>query len=173
MTNDVPTSAASYKYKSRNLGLVFNSTLSWTNHINAAIEKVHGMLRNLWTHRHSSPFDIRMHLTKSNLIPTLSIWLRSILHIAMLKIVINWKSPTTTSQDMCLKKIMWTYIWIIFNIYFDNLINLKCLVLLQKIFILLSLNSYLNSSNSHDQAKELNMFFRGLIVWSKSGTYSP
>ncbi|XP_059217457.1 uncharacterized protein LOC131994675 [Stomoxys calcitrans] len=41
-----------------NLGVIFNSKLTWTNHINKAVGKVQGMLRSLWSVRTSTPFQI-------------------------------------------------------------------------------------------------------------------
>lgn len=54
-----------------NLGLTFNYKLTWSNHINRIVGKVHGMLRNLWTVRLLTAFRIRMLLSKSCLIPSL------------------------------------------------------------------------------------------------------
>ncbi|XP_059223232.1 uncharacterized protein LOC131997010 [Stomoxys calcitrans] len=50
---------------SSNLGLTFNTKLNWTNHINRASGKIHGMLRNLWKLRTSTPQDIRLLLAKT------------------------------------------------------------------------------------------------------------
>ena len=55
----------------KNLGVIFNTSLSWNNHIYAAIGKVYGMLRVLWTTQYFTPFKIRMLLAKTYLIPTL------------------------------------------------------------------------------------------------------
>ncbi|XP_075170106.1 uncharacterized protein LOC142242408, partial [Haematobia irritans] len=56
---------------SKNLGLVFNSKLTWTNHINSVVGKIHGMLRNLWAVQTSTPCNIRLLLAKTYLVPTL------------------------------------------------------------------------------------------------------
>lgn len=54
-----------------NLGITFNGQLTWSNHINVSVGKVYGMLRNLWAVKATTPFEIRMLLAKSYLIPVL------------------------------------------------------------------------------------------------------
>ena len=55
----------------KNLGVTFNKTLSWNNHINIAIGNVCARLRSLWITQHYTPLSIRMLLAKTYLIPTL------------------------------------------------------------------------------------------------------
>ena len=55
-----------------NLSVIFNGRLTWSNHINAIVAKVYGMLRNLWTILDMNPFAIRMQLAKTFRIPVLS-----------------------------------------------------------------------------------------------------
>ena len=54
-----------------NLGIVFNGRLTWYNIIYVIVDKVYGMLRNLWAIIYSSPFAIRMQLGKTFSIPIL------------------------------------------------------------------------------------------------------
>lgn len=121
---------------SRNLGLIFNSRLTWTNHINGTVGKVYGMLRNLWAVRISTPFQIRMLLAKSYLIPTLLYGCEVFancdtadsrkLNVAFNNIaryVFNKKPRDRISQ----------FAYQIFNISFDNLLKIKCLIMLHKI----------------------------------------
>lgn len=56
---------------SKNLGIFFNDQLTWSNHINITVGKVYGMLRNLWAVKNSTPFEIRMLLAKSYVLPIL------------------------------------------------------------------------------------------------------
>ena len=56
---------------SKNLGVVFNNTLSWNNHINCTVGKTYGMLRTLWATQHCTPLNIRTILAKSYLMPVL------------------------------------------------------------------------------------------------------
>lgn len=55
----------------KNLGVVFNEKLNWSNHINIVCGKTHSMLRNLWMTHYFTPFKIRMLLAKTYLLPTL------------------------------------------------------------------------------------------------------
>lgn len=121
---------------SRNLGLIFNSKLTWTNHINGAVGKVYGMLRNLWAVRISTPFEIRMLLAKSYLIPTLLYGCEvfgscdtadsrklNVAYNNIARYVFNKKPHDRISQ----------FAYQLFNISFDNLLKIKCLTLLHKI----------------------------------------
>lgn len=55
----------------KNLGIVFNKTLTWSDHINAATGKTYAMLRTLWNTQYITPVNIRILLAKTYLIPTL------------------------------------------------------------------------------------------------------
>lgn len=55
----------------KNLGIMFNTTLTWTNHINYACGRTYSMLRTLWKTQHCTPVKIRMLLAKTYLLPTL------------------------------------------------------------------------------------------------------
>lgn len=57
--------------KCRNLGVIFNSTLTWTDHINSTTGKIFGMLRSLYKTQFFTPQNIRELLAKSYLIPKL------------------------------------------------------------------------------------------------------
>lgn len=55
----------------KNLGVVFNKYLTWSDHVYATTGRVYGMLRNLWCSQWFTPFTIRMLLAKTYLVPTL------------------------------------------------------------------------------------------------------
>lgn len=55
----------------KNLGIIFNNTLSWSDHINAAAGKTYSMIRTLWTTQYLTPLNIRILLAKTYLIPSL------------------------------------------------------------------------------------------------------
>lgn len=55
----------------KNLGITFNCTLTWSDHINAAAGKTFAKLRTLWNTQFFTPLNIRILLAKSYLIPTL------------------------------------------------------------------------------------------------------
>jgi len=55
----------------KNLGIVFNSSLTFDNHIRATLGKVYGMLRCLWASQSFTPQHVRLLLAKTYLIPVL------------------------------------------------------------------------------------------------------
>ena len=55
----------------KNLGIIFNTTLTWKTHIYSIIGKTYGILRTLWTTHNLLPFKFRMLIAKSYLIPVL------------------------------------------------------------------------------------------------------
>lgn len=55
----------------RNLGVVFNSTLTWSDHINQVCGRAYGMLRSLWCSQYFTPQNVRIMLAKAYLIPNL------------------------------------------------------------------------------------------------------
>ena len=57
--------------KAKNLAIIFNSRLQWTDHINSKIGTVFGMLRILYRTQSLTPFNIRLLLAKTYLLPTL------------------------------------------------------------------------------------------------------
>lgn len=56
----------------RNLGVVINNTLTWSDHIVTACGKTFSMLRTLWPTQYCTPFKIRLLLAKTYLIPILT-----------------------------------------------------------------------------------------------------
>ncbi|XP_075150912.1 uncharacterized protein LOC142225021 [Haematobia irritans] len=53
--------------KAKNLGVIFNKNLTWSDHISSTCGKVYSMLRNLWTTQHFTPQNIRIHVVIINL----------------------------------------------------------------------------------------------------------
>lgn len=56
---------------SKNLGIIFNSTLTWSNHINSIVAQAYIKLRSLWATQSFTPLNIRLLLAKSYVIPAL------------------------------------------------------------------------------------------------------
>lgn len=55
----------------KNLGVLFNNTLTWKNHINLVIGQTYSKLRILWSTQFLLPLNIRILLAKTYLIPGL------------------------------------------------------------------------------------------------------
>ena len=129
-----------------NLGDIFNGWLTWSNHINVIVGKVHGMLRNLWPVIDSTPFTKRMELAKTFLIPVL---------LYRSEIFGNCNNNDRRKLNLAYN-IIARYVFIkgrrdhisefsyrIFEINFDNLLNIKCLILLPKIIFHIPKKRYL------------------------------
>lgn len=55
----------------KNLGIVFNGNLTWTNHVNSLVAQTYAKLRSLWATQSYTPLNIRLLLAKSYIIPGL------------------------------------------------------------------------------------------------------
>lgn len=67
----INTDVIGFVNSSKNLGVIFNDKLTWSDHISVVVGRVYGMLRNLWAVKYSTPLEIRMLLAKTYLIPVL------------------------------------------------------------------------------------------------------
>jgi len=126
----------SFVSKAKNLGVTFDNKLSWNTHISTAVGKVYGMLRTLWSQKHSTPFQVRLLLSKTYLVPTLLYGCELFsncdsVHKRKLKVLFNniaryvfnrrrFQSISAFSKQ-------------IYGIDFDNLLKLRNLTLLHKI----------------------------------------
>lgn len=55
----------------KNLGIIFNNNLTWSNHVNSIVGKLYYMLRTLWQTQFYTPMNIRMLIAKVYLMPCL------------------------------------------------------------------------------------------------------
>lgn len=55
----------------KNLGIIFNNTLTWNNHINSIVGTVYNKLRTLWATQSFTPLNIRVLLAKTYVMPSL------------------------------------------------------------------------------------------------------
>lgn len=121
---------------SKNLGLIFNDELTWTNHINATSGKVYGMLRNLWAVQTSTPLEIRMLLAKTYLIPTLlygSEIFENCNHSDLQKLKVTYNNIARYVFDKKRNDRISEYSHQLFNITFANYLRYKSLSFLHKI----------------------------------------
>ena len=128
ITNDIQIKISSNVIEfvscSKNLGVIFNSKLTWSNHIASAVGKIYGMLRNLWAVKCSTPFGIRMVLVKTytncdaNDLQKLKVSYNNIARYVFNRGV--RATISVFSQQIC-------------NMYFENLLKFICLIFLHKI----------------------------------------
>lgn len=55
----------------KNLGVVFNNNLSWSDHVNSLVAQTYSKLRSLWITQSFTPLNVRLTLAKTYLIPAL------------------------------------------------------------------------------------------------------
>lgn len=101
-----------------------------------AVGKVHGMLKNLWAVRFSTPLQIKLLLAKSNIIPTLLYGCKIFANSyagdkRKLRVAYNDIARYVFSRRR--NEHISAFSYLIFNISFDNLLNIKCLILQQNI----------------------------------------
>lgn len=56
----------------KNLGIIFNSSLTWSNHVNSLVRQTYVKLRSLWSTQFLIPIKTRTMLAKTYLIPGLT-----------------------------------------------------------------------------------------------------
>lgn len=58
--------------KIKNLGIMFNSRLSWDDHINSVVSKIYGSLRGLSVSRAFLPVEVKLKLVKALIVPIIT-----------------------------------------------------------------------------------------------------
>lgn len=119
-----------------NLGITFNDRLTWSEHINLVVGRVYGMLRNLWIIKDSTPFNIRMLLAKTYLVPTLLYGCEIFANCSSddqrkLKVVYNNIARYIFQKRR--RDHISSYSYQIFHMRFEDLLRYKCLIFLHKI----------------------------------------
>jgi len=135
-TITIDHSIIEYVDKAKNLGIMFNTTLSWNNQINIAVGKVNGMLRCLWSTQYYTPLEIRLLIAQTYLIPVLlygcELFANSdAIHSQKLKVCYN--NIARYIFKLKRRDHVSEYAYKINNISFDNLLKAKVLLLLHKI----------------------------------------
>ena len=121
----------------KNLGVMFNRTLSWSNHINLSIGNVCSRLRSLWVTQEYTPLNIRIMLAKTYILPSL---------LYGCELFVNSDSESKRKLKVVFNKIT-RYVFglkyndnhvsemskKIYGMSIDKYINLRSLILLHKI----------------------------------------
>lgn len=121
----------------KNLGIIFNNNLSWSNHVNSIIGKMNYMLRTLWPIQYCTPLKIRMLIAKVYLMPSLLYGCELFAHCdstskGKLKVIYN----KILRYVFGLKKsdhLVSSYTKQLFGMSLENLMNVRILTLLHKI----------------------------------------
>lgn len=120
----------------KNLGIIFNSSLSWADHINMACGKTFSMLRSLWTTQYCTPLRIRMLLARTYLVPALTYGCEIFGNCdAQSKRKLNSTFNAITRYVYNLKKFdhISPFSSIILNVKLDNFFKIRCLIFLHKL----------------------------------------
>lgn len=120
----------------KNLGVTFNKHLLWSNHVSITTGKIYGMLRNLWCTQWFIPFEIRMLLAKTYLIPTLLYGCElysgcDASSLSKLKVAFN--NITRYVFGISRMSSISQYSKQIFGVTFENLLRCRSLIYLHKI----------------------------------------
>lgn len=132
----IGSSKISFVLTSSNLGVIFNGQLSWTNHINSAVGRVYGMLRNLWAVKSATPFHIRLLLAKTYLIPVLlygSELFQSCDSSDFRKLKVTYNNIARYVFNKKSNDRISNFSYMIFNMKFENVLKFKPLMLFHKI----------------------------------------
>lgn len=125
--------------KAKNLGVIFNSTLTWSDHVTNACGKTFSMLRTLWPTQYCTPLKIRMLLAKTYLIPTLTYACEIFSNCdAKSKSRLNVTYNNITRYVFGLKlygnnEHISFYAKKLFGVHFNDLMQIRTLILLHKI----------------------------------------
>ena len=182
---DIRLSASVIEYvsKVRNLGLIFNRDLSWTDHINSASGKVYGMLRTLWVTQSFTPQHIRMLLAKTYLMPTLLYGCEIYANCdSKDKYKLNKLFNNIIRYIFCLRKYdhVSMYCKKLYSMTFDNLLKFRVIVYIHKIivtkmppylfnklcFTVSSRNNYLRTTRCRYMISERQFLIYAIRLWN-------
>ena len=127
-----------YVDSAKNLGVTFNRTLTWSNHIYSTLGKVNGMLRTLWSTHYFTPPNIRMLLAKTYVIPTLlygcEIYCNSDAKSRQ-KLIVTYNNIARYVFGINRRESISAFSFNIFNMPFINLLDSRVLIQLHKIIV--------------------------------------
>lgn len=172
----------------RNLGVTFNWTLTWSDHISQACGRVYSKLRSLWATQYFTPLSIRTLLAKTYLLPTLS-----------------YGSEIFSGCSSCdMRKLNTTYNNIVRYVYglkkfdrvtpfsrrfmqlpFNKFLNMKCLIFLHNIivkkepeylydrlkFARSQRGRYIIQLRHRNHASECQFFIMSIRLWNQLPNY--
>lgn len=168
----------------KNLGVIFNSKLDWSNHINVICGRTFSMLRNLWMTQYYTPFEIRMLLAKTYLIPTLMYGCElfaSCDSASKKKLNVTFNNIARYVFGLTRFSRISRFAKQLYNISFDNLLKCRCLIFLHKtiytkqpgylfnriIFSRSNRGKKINSNRYRSQISERHFFINSIQLWNQ------
>jgi len=174
----------SYVDHAKNLGIVFNKTLCWNDHVNNCVGKVYGRLRVLWTTQFFTPLRIRMLLAKTQLTSLLLYGCElyancDAMHRNKLRVTFN--DIARYVYGLGRRDHVSESAKNIYGVTFDSLLSIKVLIQLHKIIYLrepiyLHERLVFNTSNRHNclrpirncrQVSKRQFFVYAISLWNK------
>lgn len=122
----------------RNLGIVFNNTLTWCNHVNALVGQMYNKLRTLWATQSFTPLKVRFLLAKAYLMPSLLYGCELFSNCdSTSKRKLNGLFNNVARYVYGLRKYdrISDYAKMIYGVTLDNLFKIRLLIYLQKIIV--------------------------------------
>lgn len=120
----------------KNLGIVFDDKLSWSNHIASTVGKIYAMLRNLWAVKYSTPIEIRSLLAKTYLIPVLLYGCEIYANCTRYdfnKLKVAYNNIARYIYGRGPRDSISSFSYLIYQMSFENLLKFKTLIFLHKI----------------------------------------
>ena len=120
----------------KNLGILFNNSLTWTNHVNSLVMRIYIKLRTLWSVQYFTPVRIRVLLAKSYLIPSLTYGCElfsSCDSLSRRKLEVLYNNIVRYVYGLKRVDHVSAYSKLLYGVSFDNLLKIRTTTFLHKI----------------------------------------
>lgn len=146
-----------YVESAKNLGVIFNRSLTWKNHVAYIVGKTYGVLRTLWSTQYYTPLNIRTLLVKTLILPLITYGSEifcSLDHESKRKLTVAFNSAIRYVHGLRRFDSISQHVSHFLGMSFENLLKFRSLVLFSDILLthqpidLYNEISFLNSSRS-------------------------
>lgn len=173
-----------YVDTAKNLGVVINRQLNWSDHIKINCGKTFSMLRNLWISQYYTPTHIRMLLAKTYLLPTLMYGCElfsSCDAVSRRRLNVTYNSIARYIFGIKRNRSISQYAKQIYNVTFNNLLSCRTLLFLHKIiynqqptylydritFSISNRGNRINNIRYNKSISEQQFFINSIRLWSQ------
>lgn len=120
----------------KNLGLVFNNNLTWTDHVNTLVVKIYIKLRTLWSVQYFTPLNVRILLAKAYLIPSLTYGCELFCNCdsaSRKKLEVLYNNIVRYVYGLRKRDHISSYSKNLFGVSFENLLRIRVLIFLHRL----------------------------------------
>lgn len=120
----------------KNLGITFNSNLTWSSHVNVVAGRIYAKLRSLWSTQFFTPVHIRELLAKTYLIPCLLYGCELFAScdcISKLKLNVLYNNILRYVYGLRRYDHVSSFSTRLYGVSFDNLLKIRVLIFFHKI----------------------------------------